>query len=87
MLALCGRYLTEPVDGRVADPVANFHLANGAVVERVNWLADPSPQGRSQSAGIMANYRYEPERIAERAEGYAQGEVAVSSAVRELLAE
>jgi malonyl-CoA decarboxylase len=87
LLALCARYLTSPVEGRVVDPVANFHLSNGARVERVNWLADPSPRARTQSFALMANYLYEPNRIAERAEGYAaQGVVTTSSAVRELLA-
>jgi len=71
----------------VLDPVANFHLANGAVIERINWLADPSPIGREQSATLMVNYVYEPDHIAARAEAYAgRGEVATSGAVRELLA-
>jgi len=85
LLALCARYLTTTVDGRALDPVANFHLANGAAVERVNWAADPSPVGHERSAGIMANYVYEPDRIAARAEAYATcGEVAMSNDVREL---
>jgi malonyl-CoA decarboxylase len=87
LLALAARYLTTPGEGRVADPVANFHFANGAAIERVNWMADPSPVGRTRSFGLMANYLYEDERIAERAEAYAaRGAVAASAAVRELLA-
>jgi malonyl-CoA decarboxylase len=87
LLALCARYLTTVVDGRVPDPVANFHFANGASLEQIDWLADPSASGRAQSAGLMCNYLYEPDRIAGRVERYArQGEVATSSAVRELLA-
>lgn len=86
LLALCARYLTTVVDGRVADPVGNFHLSNGASIESVNWLADPSPTGHDRSVGIMANYNYEPDRIPERAEAYAtRGDVAVSPAVREIL--
>lgn len=86
LLALCARYLTTVADGRVADPVANFHLSNGASIDSVNWLADPSPTGHERSVGIMANYNYEPDRIPERVEAYAtRGEVAVSPAVRELL--
>jgi malonyl-CoA decarboxylase len=85
LLALCARYLTTAHEGRVLDPVANFHLANGAAIERVNWMADPSPVGRSRSFGVMANYLYEDDRIAERAEAYAaRGEVSASSAVRDL---
>jgi malonyl-CoA decarboxylase len=87
LLALCARYLTTAQEGRVLDPVANFHLANGAAVERVNWMADPSPVGRSRAFGLMANYLYEDDRIAERAEAYAaRGEVSASSAVRDLVA-
>jgi malonyl-CoA decarboxylase len=88
LLALCARYLTTAAEGRAADPVANFHLANGATVERVNWMADSSPIGRARSFGVMANYLYEPDRIPERAEAYAtKGVVPISSEVRELIAE
>jgi malonyl-CoA decarboxylase len=88
LVAMCARYLATERDGRALDPVANFHLSNGAAIERVNWLADPSPAGRARSAGIMASYRYDPDHIAERAEAYAtRGEVALSAEVRELLAE
>ena len=69
LLALCARYLTSTVEGRVADPVANFHLTNGATVERINWMADASPTGRARSFGIMANYLYEPDHIPERRRG------------------
>jgi malonyl-CoA decarboxylase len=87
LLALAARYLTTTADGRAIDPVANFHLANGAAVERINWLADPSPVGRARAFGLMANYLYEDERIPDRAEAYAaRGEVAASAAVRELVA-
>src|SRR5262249_23626683 len=41
------------------DPVARFHLGNGARLERINWLADPSPKGLQQSHGIMVNYLYD----------------------------
>jgi malonyl-CoA decarboxylase len=86
LVALCARYLTTMREGRALDPVANFHLANGAFIERINWLADPSPTGREQSATLMVNYLYEPDRIAARADAYAgRGEIAMSSAVREQL--
>ncbi len=87
LLALCARYLTTASEGRAADPVANFHLANGASVERVNWMADASPTGRSRSFGVMANYLYEPDHIPARAEAYAtRGEIPMSSEVRDLIA-
>jgi malonyl-CoA decarboxylase len=88
LLALCARYLTTVDGGRTPDPVANFHYANGAGLERINWLADPSASGRARSSGLMANYVYEPDRIATRAERYARdGEIATSGAVRDLLAD
>jgi malonyl-CoA decarboxylase len=86
LVALCARYLTTIHDGRALDPVANFHLTNGATIAHINWLADPSPTGRARSVGLMANYRYEPDQISARAEGFvARGEVSMSNAVRELL--
>ena len=87
LLALCARYLTAAPEGRVTDPVANFHLSNGATVERVDWMADPSPTGQQRSFGLMVNYLYDDERINERAEDYvAKGEVTMSGSVKELLA-
>jgi malonyl-CoA decarboxylase len=86
VVALCARYLTTVRDGRALDPVANFHLANGALIQRINWLADPSESGRDSSAGLMANYQYEPEHIPARSEAFVtRGEVPMSNAVRELL--
>ena len=40
------------------DPVARFHLGNGAKLERVNWLADVSQGGINRAAGFMVNYQY-----------------------------
>ena len=85
-MTLCARYLTTTRDGRALDPVANFHLANGASIKRINWDADPSPTGRDRSFGLMANYVYEPDHIATRADGFVtRNEVAMSNSVRELL--
>ncbi len=87
LLALCARYLSSAQDGRALDPVANFHLANGAAIECINWMADPSTVGRARSFGLMANYLYEDESIPDRAEAYAaRGEVTTSAAVRDLVA-
>src|SRR5207302_9752359 len=49
VLALCARYVTTTHEGRVLDPVSNFHLANGAAVVRIDRMADPSPVGRSRA--------------------------------------
>ena len=72
--------------GRLIDPVARFHLGNGARLERVDWLGDLSPKGLRESAGIMVNYLYRIEDIEKNHEAFAnQGEVAASSAVKKLL--
>jgi len=72
--------------GRVIDPVARFHLGNGARLERINWLGDLSPKGLRESAGIMVNYLYRLEDIEKNHEAFANdGEVVASSAVKRLL--
>ncbi|XP_054276475.1 malonyl-CoA decarboxylase, mitochondrial-like [Macrosteles quadrilineatus] len=59
LMVSCSRYLyLEKRRGYAFDSVANFHLRNGAVMWRLNWLADTSPRGLSQSCGLMVNYRY-----------------------------
>ena len=60
-------------------------LGNGARVEQLNWLADPSEKGLAQSAGIMANYAYVPSRIERNHEAYVKrGAIAASAPVRAL---
>ena len=67
-------------------PVGNFHLRNGAVLERINWLGDLSPKGLRESAGVMVNYLYRLDDIEKNHEAYANnGEVIASSAVKKLL--
>ena len=72
--------------GRPLDPVARFHLGNGARLERLNFLGDVSTKGLSQSRGLMVNYLYDLSAIEKNHETYANlGTVAASSAVsREL---
>ncbi len=87
LLRLCGRYLTRERarSGRALDPVAHFHLSNGARVERLNWLGDVSEKGLEQSAGIMVNYLYQLADIEANHEAYrGEGRVAISTAVRNL---
>jgi malonyl-CoA decarboxylase len=72
--------------GRMIDPVARFHLGNGARLERIDWLGDLSAKGMRESAGIMVNYLYRLDDIEENHEAYANnGEVVASSAVKKLL--
>lgn len=80
-------YLLSATDssGRPADPVARFHLGNGARLERVNWMGDPSPHGLETAAGFMVNYLYDLSRIERNHELYEnQGERVASYAVRRL---
>ncbi|KAH9606203.1 hypothetical protein KSS87_002006 [Heliosperma pusillum] len=71
LMRLCARYLLqEKKRGKALDPVANFHLQNGAMVERLNWMADKSEKGLSQSGGIMVNYVYRLGDIEENAHLY-----------------
>jgi len=84
---LVARYLVleKDKDGPV-DPVARFHLGNGARIERINWLADVSSRGLEQSAGFMVNYLYKLSDIEENHEAYAcEGRVTVSDSVKRLL--
>ena len=85
---LCAYYLLREKNrrGRAADPVAHFHLTNGAQVERLNWLADSSAQGLSQSAGMMVNYLYNLSKIEANHEHYTgDGKVSASTSVNRLL--
>ena len=87
LLRLAARYLLEAKrgDGAPRDPVARFHLGNGATVERLDWLGDPSANGLAQSYGIMVNYRYALERIASNQLAYAsEHRIDASPAVRVL---
>ena len=86
LMNLCARYLVEEKrNGRPLDPVARFHLGNGASVERLNWAADLSDKGIEQSTGMMVNYLYDSEQIVRNHEAYVRdGIVAASSAVTKL---
>ena len=57
--------------GRPLDPVARFHLGNGARLERVNWKGDVSDRGIAQSAGLMVNYLYDLKDIERNHEAFA----------------
>jgi len=59
LLPLCAYYLLHAKRGKEpVDPVARFHLRNGARLEHINWLGDTSPAGMQRSAGVMVNYLY-----------------------------
>ena len=87
LMKLCVYYLLREKRSQAAyDSVANFHLANGARIERINWLADISKKGIEQSMGMMANYYYDLSSIAENHDNYIKhGKVAASKEVKSLL--
>jgi malonyl-CoA decarboxylase len=85
LLAWAARYLGKELEnGRPCDPVARFHLGNGARIERLNWGADPSPKGLKQSFGLMVNYLYDLKRLDKYRAMLAQGQIPMSSAVEDL---
>ncbi|MFN3746503.1 MAG: malonyl-CoA decarboxylase [Hyphomicrobiaceae bacterium] len=87
LLALAAHYFlfAKAADGRPVDPVARFHLGNGARLDRINWLGDVSEKGLREAHGLMVNYRYDLKEIERNHEAYAnEGEVAASRAVRQL---
>lgn len=62
-LRLAVHYLKTMKNGQPVDPVARFHLGNGARIERMNWAADCSAKGMAQSCGMMVNYLYELDQL------------------------
>ncbi|MAU70370.1 MAG: decarboxylase [Gammaproteobacteria bacterium] len=75
------RYLTisDRKDGMPNDPVARFHIGNGASLERVNLNADLSEKGLSQSYGIMANYLYDLDVVEENHEAFFKNKIVQTS--------
>lgn len=71
-------------DGQPVDPVARFHLGNGARIERLNWAADPSHKGLKQSYGLMVNYLYDLKRIDKHRSQLAQGRPPLSGEIDSL---
>ena len=68
------------------DQVANFHLSNGASIDRLNFPGDLSRQGQKRAAGLMVNYRYRLKDIESNHEAYhGTGEIAQSRAISVLL--
>ncbi|HAL37616.1 MAG TPA: hypothetical protein DCP03_05670 [Polaromonas sp.] len=64
LLQCAAHYLGQVLqEGKPIDPVARFHLGNGARIERINWAGDPSPKGLKQSYGLMVNYLYNLKRL------------------------
>jgi malonyl-CoA decarboxylase len=65
--------------GAPIDPVARFHLGNGARLERLDWPADLSERGRKQSYGLMVNYLYDLGDIEKNHEAYAESRTVIAA--------
>ncbi|MGE5666502.1 MAG: malonyl-CoA decarboxylase domain-containing protein, partial [Betaproteobacteria bacterium] len=87
LLRLVATYLTQPNTGPGGiDPVARFHLGNGARLERINWLGNPSERGMRESHGVMVNYLYDRDAIEANHEAFVRsGQVARGAEVERLL--
>jgi len=72
-------YLTKAHrDGKLYDPVATFHLSNGARLERINAFGNLRPYGLEASFGVTVNYRYIPDELEENHERFVRGQIQVS---------
>jgi malonyl-CoA decarboxylase len=85
LMQRCAAYLTRrPSSGRI-DPVARFHLGNGARLERINWLGNTAPRGIRESFGVMVNYLYDHDQIEANHEAFVHGTIVRSAEVEALL--
>ncbi|MDH3219930.1 MAG: malonyl-CoA decarboxylase [Gammaproteobacteria bacterium] len=85
---LAANYLLEQKNsrGKPLDPVARFHLKNGAILERINILGNPAEKGMARSLGTMVNYVYDLSRVEDNHEEYVRhNKVICSSSVRKAL--
>ena len=88
LMAVAAHYFlaAKNIHGRPVDPVARFHLGNGARLERINWLGNTSSRGLKEAHGLMVNYRYDLRDIERNHELFANaGVVAASKSVRSYL--
>jgi malonyl-CoA decarboxylase len=80
LMRLCADYLTQrPSPTRRIDPVARFHLGNGARLERINWFGNTMPRGIEESYGIMVNYLYDHDSIEDNHESFVRDGIIVRS--------
>ena len=86
MLRLAALYLTQSAQLKFRiDPVARFHLGNGARLERINWLANANKAGLAESHGIMVNYLYDPATIEANHEHFTRDGIVARSNEVEML--
>ncbi len=85
LLCLASIYLGIGSSGRNGNPVAKFHLGNGARLHQINWSADLSRKGLRESGALMVNYLYDLSSVEENHERFTQGEIDYSRAVGRLM--
>ena len=85
LLCLASIYLGLGSAGRNGNPVAKFHLGNGAKLHQINWSADLSRKGLRESGALMVNYLYDLSSVEENHERFTQGEIDYSRAVGRLM--
>ena len=88
LTTMAARYFLEQKNSRnePIDPVARFHLKNGAYLERINAQSDLSKKGQQQSFGMMVNYVYDLSKVEENHENYMkEHRIACSSQIRKAL--
>ena len=94
LVRLCAYYLVHAKQGQEhgkegqepLDAVARFHLGNGAMLERINWMGDISEQGMARSAGLMVNYTYWLAEVERNHERYYREHMIITSPQMEKLA-
>jgi malonyl-CoA decarboxylase len=87
LVRLCAHYLLHAKQGQEPlDPVARFHLGNGARLEKLNWLGDSSDSGMRRSVGLMVNYVYHLDEVGRNHEAYAKDGRVIASRRFEVLA-
>ena len=88
LMRLCALYLTrQPSRANRVDPVARFHLGNGARLERINWLGNAERRAIQESFGIMVNYLYDHDSIEDNHEAFVRDGTIVRSPDVDMLLE
>ncbi len=89
LMPLCACYLLRAKrESGPLDPVARFHLGNGARLDRLNWLADTSRQGMQRAAGLMVNYVYRLDEVEQNHEAFVrEGVIAAAHGLKKLARE
>lgn len=84
---ITAHYLVEAKgkNRRPIDPVAKFHLGNGAIIHQINIDADLSEKGLLQSKGVMVNYLYDLSKISQNVELFSkEGDISANTTIKAL---